>query len=78
MRGAARLLFRLTAIPFTVRGLEHLPTRPCVLVSNHASYLDGVALVAALPTTFSFVVKGELARQFFARVFLRAYRCELR
>ena len=28
MRAAARLLFRLTAIPFTVRGLEHLPTRP--------------------------------------------------
>ena len=71
MRGAARLLFRLTAVPFTVRGLDHLPTRPCVCVSNHASYLDGVALVAALPTTLSFVVKGELAQQFFPRVFLR-------
>ncbi len=71
MRRAARLLFRLTAVPFTVRGLDHLPTRPCVYVSNHASYLDGVALVAALPTTVSFVVKGELAGQFFPRVFLR-------
>ena len=29
-----------------------------------------MALVAALPTTFSFVVKGELAQQFFPRVFL--------
>ena len=71
MRGAARLLFRLTAVPFTVRGLEHVPTRPCVFVSNHASYLDGVALAAALPTMVSFVVKGELAQQFFPRVFLR-------
>jgi 1-acyl-sn-glycerol-3-phosphate acyltransferase len=70
MRGAARLLFRMTAVPFTVRGLEHLPARPCVFVSNHASYLDGVALVAALPTTLSFVVKGELAQQFFPRIFL--------
>jgi 1-acyl-sn-glycerol-3-phosphate acyltransferase len=70
MRGTARLLFRLTGVPFTVRGLEHLPARPCVLVSNHASYLDGVALVAALPMTLSFVVKGELRQQFFARVFL--------
>ncbi len=69
-RGAARLLFRLTAIPFTVRGLEHVPMRPCVFVSNHASYLDGVALVAALPTTLSFVVKGELAQQVLPRVFL--------
>jgi 1-acyl-sn-glycerol-3-phosphate acyltransferase len=54
-----------------VRGLEHLPAQPCVLVSNHASYLDGVALVAALPMAFSFVVKGELQQQFFPRVFLR-------
>jgi len=70
MRRAARSLFRLTAVPFTVRGLEHVPARPCVFVSNHASYLDGVALVAGLPTMFSFVVKGELAQQFFSRVFL--------
>jgi len=70
MRGAARLVFRLTGIPFSARGLEHLPSRPCVLVSNHASYLDGVALAAALPMQFSFVVKGELERQFFPRVFL--------
>jgi 1-acyl-sn-glycerol-3-phosphate acyltransferase len=69
-RGAARLLFRLTAIPFTVRGLEHLPMRPCVFVSNHASYLDGVALMAALPTTLSFVVKAELAQRLLTRVFL--------
>lgn len=71
MRGAARLLFRLTAIPFAVRGVEHVPMRPCVLVSNHASYLDGVALVAALPITVSFVVKGELVRQFIPRLFLK-------
>jgi 1-acyl-sn-glycerol-3-phosphate acyltransferase len=32
-----------------------------VLVSNHASYLDGVAFTAALPPRFGFVIKREMA-----------------
>jgi 1-acyl-sn-glycerol-3-phosphate acyltransferase len=71
-RGAARLLFRLAGIPLAVRGLQHLPAAgPCVLVSNHASYLDGVILVAALPRPVAFVAKRELAVQFVAGLFLR-------
>ena len=63
-RGAVRLLLRLTRIRLTVRGLEHLPQdRPCVLVSNHASYLDGLVLVAALPRPYAFVAKRELREQ---------------
>jgi 1-acyl-sn-glycerol-3-phosphate acyltransferase len=71
MRGCARLLFRACGIPLTVKGLDNLPSGRCVLVSNHASYLDGVAIAAMLPTMFSFVVKGELEQQFVPRVFLR-------
>ena len=68
---AVRLLLRLTAIPLTVRGLEQLPQdRPCVLVCNHASYLDGVILVAALPRPYAFVAKRELHDQFIARNYL--------
>ena len=43
----------------------------CVFVANHASYLDGAVLIAALPGNFAFVAKGELAQQFFAGRFLR-------
>ena len=60
---AARLLLRLTAVPLRVRGAEHLPAGACVLVSNHASYLDGMILVAALPRAFAFVAKRELQSQ---------------
>ena len=71
MRTGARLLFRLAGIPLKVTGLESWPAdRACVMVANHASYLDGVALVAVLPGPFSFVAKRELGKQLVPRVFL--------
>ncbi len=72
MRYAARLLFSLTRITVSVEGLEYLPRdQTCVIVSNHASYLDGIMLLATLPIEFSFVVKSELEKQFVPRLFLR-------
>ena len=41
----SRAFLRLAGIPFAVEGLERLPQAPCVVVANHASYIDG--LVAA-------------------------------
>jgi len=41
---------------------ERLPTGQCVVVCNHASYLDGIVLTAALPPRFAFVIKREMAR----------------
>jgi len=73
MRAATRLLARLTGTPFRVEGLEKLPDKkqPCVFVANHASYLDGPLLIAALDRPFSFVAKSELAKQIIAGIFLR-------
>ncbi len=75
-RRAARLLLRLAGVPFEVRGLEHLPAGPAVLVSNHASYLDGLLLVAALPRPYAFAAKRELAGQFVAGRYLRKLGAE--
>lgn len=63
-RAASRLFLRAAFVPFRVRGLEHLPQdSSCIIVCNHASYMDGMLLVGALPRAFSFVVKRELQGQ---------------
>jgi acyl carrier protein len=60
---AARLLIRLTGIPFRVYGEEHLRSKARrIIVANHSSYLDGLFVVAALPDPCRFVVKRELER----------------
>jgi 1-acyl-sn-glycerol-3-phosphate acyltransferase len=78
MRAAARFLASASGIPFSVQGLEYLlpHNRSCILVSNHASYIDNFILVAALPREFSFVAKKELNQSFLTRLPLSRIRAE--
>ena len=59
-RAMSRTFFLLAGMRLTVKGADHLPEGQCVVVSNHASYLDGVVFTAALPAQFSFVIKREM------------------
>ena len=58
-------------IPFTVLGRDRLPQGPCVVVANHASYIDGLVAIAALPPDFAFVIKKEMVRVPLAGLLLR-------
>jgi 1-acyl-sn-glycerol-3-phosphate acyltransferase len=60
-RRAARTFLWLAAMPLTVKHEERLPPGQCVVVCNHASYLDGPVLTAALPPRFGFVIKREMS-----------------
>lgn len=57
---AARLILRLAAMPCEVLHAERLPQGQCVVVANHASYLDGLVMKAVLPPRFGFVIKREM------------------
>jgi 1-acyl-sn-glycerol-3-phosphate acyltransferase len=56
-RNGVKLAMRAMGSSLTIKGQEHIPTGPCVCVSNHASFLDGLVLTAALPPRFSFLVQ---------------------
>jgi 1-acyl-sn-glycerol-3-phosphate acyltransferase len=71
IHAVTRLGLRLMGIPLRVAGRENLPAQGGVLVANHASYFDVLALSAALPGELGFTAKAELASQFFAGSFLR-------
>ena len=62
-RRCARVMIALSGCPVAVAGLEHARgARPAILLANHASYIDVVILMAALPLEFRFVAKRGLMR----------------
>jgi len=60
-RAAGRLALGLTGSRISRGGVDPLPER-CVLVANHASYLDSLVLATALPGELAFLAMAELAK----------------
>lgn len=70
----ARLFLRAAGIPLVVRGTEGVPAGPVVVAANHTSYLDAVALLAALgPRVHAFVAKREFEANPLMRLLLRGF-----
>jgi len=67
----ARLFFIVAGLRARLLDSRLLPSGPCIVVANHASYLDGVALKAMLPARFCFVIKKEVSRVPLAGLLLR-------
>jgi 1-acyl-sn-glycerol-3-phosphate acyltransferase len=72
VHAAARSLRILTGIRLTVDGADLLPRdQPCVVVSNHGSWVDALLLAGWLPAGFTFVAGEVLGRQRLAGFLLR-------
>ncbi len=60
-RRFARWTLSAAGIPVTLEGAEHLaPEGPQIVVSNHASFFDILALLGYLPVNPKFIAKKEL------------------
>ncbi len=71
----ARALFFLGGTPLSLSYAANLDRRRAqVLVANHASFLDAIALTALLPTHVSYAVKKELENAGIASAVLRKLR----
>lgn len=70
-RGAARLFLLAIGSPVRIEGGSVEPHYPCVVVANHASYLDGIILTAALPAGFTYLIKHQMNRVPLAGFILR-------
>jgi 1-acyl-sn-glycerol-3-phosphate acyltransferase len=58
----ARAILAAAGVQLEVRGLENVPSRTCVVVSNHQSHFDALAILTALRRHVRFVAKRELFR----------------
>ena len=68
VRFCARALTIFTGTRIRLDGTLPPGDRPCVIVANHQSYLDGPLLMSLLTEPVEFVVKSELARPWYLRV----------
>ena len=76
-RVLARAAFKALGIRIRISGASNLDNAGrYVLVANHASYLDGPLLFAAMPAPVGYVIKGELENNAFLAPFLRALGAE--
>lgn len=63
LKWCARLVIRLSTCRLRIQGIEHLQRcGAAMLVANHASYLDSVVLMAAIPVDYRFVVNHRALR----------------
>jgi 1-acyl-sn-glycerol-3-phosphate acyltransferase len=64
---------RLAGIRVRALGLENIPAQPCVFVANHASNMDPLVFIPAIPRRVGILVKRELFRiPIFSAAMMRA------
>jgi 1-acyl-sn-glycerol-3-phosphate acyltransferase len=68
---SARAWLFIAGIKTRLTGIDRIPQGHCIVVANHASYLDGLILQAFLPPRFTFVIKGEMQKVPLAHFLLR-------
>jgi 1-acyl-sn-glycerol-3-phosphate acyltransferase len=72
VKGILVALRYIVGLRYVERGVDNIPSEPCIVVANHQSPWETFALAAKFPTA-AFVIKEELARVPIVGWFLRNY-----
>jgi 1-acyl-sn-glycerol-3-phosphate acyltransferase len=75
IRAGGRSLVVLTGIDLRVRGALSPDVPPAIIVANHSSFVDALALALALPESAVFVTSSDMEHQRFIGSFLRRLGC---
>jgi fatty-acyl-CoA synthase len=67
----ARSILWLIGCPCVVKGVKQQSSSAVIYVANHSSYIDSIALMAALPSDCAFVGKKELLKAPIIGTFMR-------
>ncbi len=74
LKTVLRIIFLLLGIRYRAFGKENIPKdTPCIMVSNHMSYIDVFSLGLSLPANYGFVAKAELKGNWIARMILNKF-----
>jgi 1-acyl-sn-glycerol-3-phosphate acyltransferase len=71
IRNLSRFFFFAVGIPVSIKGIERVPRGNAIMLFNHASYTDPLALAAVLPGEPAFMGKKEFASQLVAGSVIR-------
>jgi 1-acyl-sn-glycerol-3-phosphate acyltransferase len=71
VRTLARATLIATGIPLSAKGTKRVPEGHALVVFNHASYVDAIALAAIIPGAPACLVKREFGSDFFTGPLLR-------
>lgn len=71
-----RRIFERAGVPVVIEGAEHLAVcHACIVVANHTSNLDAVALLAYMPPHIRFVAKRSFATNPLTAALMRGLGC---
>ncbi len=72
IKTASKITLRASFCSIEIDGINHIKSKKnMIFVSNHASYIDVLVLVAFLPGHFCYVAKSELKKSYFLRKILK-------
>ncbi|MGL4952471.1 MAG: lysophospholipid acyltransferase family protein [Culicoidibacterales bacterium] len=74
-RMGLRVINKGLRVKLTVTGREHLPEESFVVIANHVSNMDIIALCEAIPRPIAFVAKEELGKVPFLGAWMETMKC---